>query len=1610
MQKLLTFLLCALVSSTVYSQCSDFGISANKTTICAPELVNFKVVNPIDSCSYEWDLGKGWVTGSQTAIALYNTPSTVDIKVRISLPDGSVCNVVEADMITVRAKPQPQIEALSYKLCEGPGELEFTDITPNSVTRNWIIDGTNYNDAASTIKHKFTSLGAKSISLVVTDSFGCQGVLQQIDTIQVYKKENIDFSANITLGCVPQEVELSLANEPDASFDPIYHWTLPGGELDSFKGRTPSALNYTTTGKHHVKLRVELNNGCSYERQKEEYLMFGKPIDLALKFGKTELCKNSPLLMKLSNNASIGHTQWSFKGIAHSSKAINPLKHELYPQETGSLKVTIKNTNNGCISTATFKKEIKVKEVKAAFNSKDHFHCLIPHTVHLDNKSKKMDADSLSYIWNIYKKDVLIHTSTNLDDSATFNTLPASYDVELIAIGNNGCKDTAFKKNFIYQDTMDAQFRAIPQIGCIGQEILYRNNTKSSTFMEEDEFSWTFYNLDGSVYDTSSLRDPSVIYYDTGFYSTELIGFNSLGCTDTFELEAVQIINPKVDFAVTDSILCLGDSFGIISNTSPILNGMTHEYTLTHNSTGVSKKYSGTMVECTPWEAGEYVLYYDFQIKDACLHKRELRIYVNGIDGDIVVDSMQACAPFLVEPRFELQSNYHYGSPDASLSYNWSVDPDAGATISDYQTVLPEITINQDGFYNLSVNIENSSQCKASFNLEDLQVGVIAKLHIADNRICLGDTLRVENLSQNAHTRYRYELANGADFNIFDLGTQEGILLADSGQYVLNLIAEKDGLCADTASLPFELIQVVADFASTDTFLRCAPVYVQFENQSVNYDSLFWDFGDGKTSASTENSAGTIYENNSTETDGFDVQLIATNSQGCRDTVLKKDYVIVSGPKPEFAMENYTACHSAEVLFTDLTKGASYAVIDYADGSPLDSSISAHVYNKLNNDLVETFYPTIYASDDNGCVAKYVSDIPVTLYAKPLAEFQLPDLTTACVPFELEVQNESKNVIEQQWILNKSQKATTVGMKHTFSAHGTYELQLTTSNEFGCSDSLSRTFQIHGLPTFDIETEDTLCLHKRLNFRSLVSPDPIVQTQDLQLEWNFGQEGDPDNIQQTEEAQFVYQTAGAKNVQLKLSSIYGCKDSITTSFKLRGSEELEKPVLNYLSFEQAYDLELKHEKSTDDYFAAYRYERSDGLTFLNTSQNKERWTNSFDSKPDSAYCYDINLQDQCGLDGPKSRKHCFIYLEVSSTHDFNNELNWTPYKGWDAVASYTIFRREKSEDPFESIATVDGNVLHYTDKGLCDKSYEYYVQALNAVKGEKSNSFKVAHRPATSLNNTLNDIAIASVSNDQQIEVKWNSSEFEHFDHFVLNKYESTTSDLVNSIILYDTSYIDYDVQTNEYSYIYTVQEVDGCGMINDPGRMGKTMLLRADYNNENHQSFLDWSAYEEWENGVKEYLISLYSENGDEIIGNVQGNTQFIDPEYHVTLNGSYCYRIIAVSHTGDSSYSNVACIQGDPISYIPNAFSPNGDGLNDRFRPISRFVDHQAQDVLGFRMEIYNSWGELIFRTNDLINGWDGTYKGVSCQQGAYVYLIDYKGVNGRRYNHKGTVTIIR
>jgi len=115
------------------------------------------------------------------------------------------------------------------------------------------------------------------------------------------------------------------------------------------------------------------------------------------------------------------------------------------------------------------------------------------------------------------------------------------------------------------------------------------------------------------------------------------------------------------------------------------------------------------------------------------------------------------------------------------------------------------------------------------------------------------------------------------------------------------------------------------------------------------------------------------------------------------------------------------------------------------------------------------------------------------------------------------------------------------------------------------------------------------------------------------------------------------------------------------------------------------------------------------------------------------------------------------------------------------------------------------------------------------------------------------------------------------------------------------------------------------------------------------------------------------------------------------------YVYTVSYTDANGCSA-SDAVHIHYDPIIYVPNAFTPDGNMANGEFFAV-------ASNVRDFRMDIFDRWGELIYTGDAASKSWDGTYKDLPCPDGVYVWKIRYRSYTSMEFQELvGHVTLLR
>jgi gliding motility-associated-like protein len=101
--------------------------------------------------------------------------------------------------------------------------------------------------------------------------------------------------------------------------------------------------------------------------------------------------------------------------------------------------------------------------------------------------------------------------------------------------------------------------------------------------------------------------------------------------------------------------------------------------------------------------------------------------------------------------------------------------------------------------------------------------------------------------------------------------------------------------------------------------------------------------------------------------------------------------------------------------------------------------------------------------------------------------------------------------------------------------------------------------------------------------------------------------------------------------------------------------------------------------------------------------------------------------------------------------------------------------------------------------------------------------------------------------------------------------------------------------------------------------------------------------------------------------------------------------------------SASDQVTISFDPIIYVPNTFTPDGNEFNNGFQVI-------ANNITSFEMSIFNRWGERIYVMNNSYDYWDGSYNGLPCQDGTYTWKLTYVDFKDQSYSIAGHINLLR
>jgi gliding motility-associated-like protein len=1623
--------------SQLRGQCGTAFMSSDDTTVCIPHIVKFKMNRFPVGTTFEWDLGSGYVNSDSTYTKLFGTAGNYNVRIKLKYLDGSTCIMDYANFIKAKAAPVPDYSISKNVICKYNDSVVITDLSPKSVSRDWLVDNTLYSNGPKSLKTYFHAPGGfKYFTIFMKDSFGCEGKKTFDNVLYVSDSISVDFAADKLDGCTPKAVNFDNLTDTLGQEIASWKWSFPGSSPSSSGKYEPRNIIYNIRDTFDVSLIVTTKRGCVYQHEKKDYLRFADSIILNTTFSKTTLCGRDKLQINLTNSRSaLPDVQLSPK--SYTKTAITPKSYSVKFDNFGKYSVYVSDEVNGCKSEKTYKDAITVNGPIARIFVRDAYTCLRPDSMRVVDSSYLNTGVGKTLKWDLYNdNDLNTSLQTGTASNMKFNmTQYGTYTVRLIVTGNNGCVDTAIKKSALDVKKVVPSFGYNPAPACPKEQIQINNTTPYGTSKIGNRYRWTFYNINGStVYKRDTVAHPTISYNDSGKYNVKLVVFNNLGCKDSFTfVKKIIIARPTPKFVISDTNVCYKTLVSLKARytDSSFYTSYIHQWVFQHKDSASQKfEYGGDSVVINVPPGLYNIRYTRYSSRITCFDTFRLasKIRVSGANYSTVIAPPKGCNPFTSNLRAKLLNNYNFKNNSIDpIKTLWSNLVDTNYVVIRQKTINPtNAYVKKPGKFSFGFAFQHPSGCNDSFTLGTLVSGVVSSYVPNNNQFyaCVGRPLKIFNNSDPDAVAFKWfikDSTSGFSFLPTDTSKNARVLFTKSGTFRLGLIAIGKGNCNDTSINTLYVNDIRARFTSTDTLNYCAPIIARIS--AVTHPAIYnykWYLGDGDSVVNNLSTFGHLYKAN-TGPQGSDVKLIVSG-YGCNDTLDKKGFIKVIGPIPKFHLTNNTGCETLNVRFVNESKYYRRFFLEYGDGSVLDSiNFNKHAYQIYDRSLPsQKFKPVLSVIDTFGCFVQYQQD-SVIVFKSPEANFSV-NQDTGCASLSVNFRNLTVGGISYKWDFDANGiiDNATFSPRYTYPA-GDFAPVLIAKSNNGCEDTARNIVFIKSYAAPDVKfttDQDTICYNGTIKFTANNSPSNSDITNWL---WDFG---DSYSFRDTSTAQnpsFTFKKIFLSQVSLLVTDKHNCTDTFDKFIYVNDTIGPGSSPINYATVSQNADIDINWSKSGFKAFKGYDlFNDNSAYTLIYTTPNINDTTYKVKAASGvnvnaARYCYVIKTKDKCNNLGGETFPHCTMFLQVSDTAVNDLILDWLSYDGWGAgkVARYRIYRSENGG----AFKLYDSTTqTSYRDTKLCQKNYCYYVEALQRGGRWTSRSNTVCKVPKYILPSQPVDAVRTTVLPDGRTYTQWEPYTFaKNIDkYYVARSYAGSSEDAYYAT-LDSTGFIDNDkfLETNRLSYTYTVRVSDHCKAESPKSKVNSTMLLSG--KSEGYVAKINWSRYDKWHSGIKQYEVYVRENKTFKLAGTIDSTKKLYEFDFlDVALDDSICFKIKAIKDTSIlvESTSNMLCLISDAQIWVPNAFSPNNDGYNDVFIPSSILIfNNTGNPILDYQLEVYNRWGELVFLSNDSKKGWDGSYMGKICEPGNYVYKVRALALDGvTAFNLDGVLNLLR
>jgi len=1407
-----------------------------------------------------------------------------------------------------------------------PLVANFQDQSTGNPT-SWLWDFGN--GATSTLQNPSTTYfnpGTYTVRLTVTNANG-SNTLTRTDYITIYGKPSVNFTVNDSTACFPHRAQFTDLSTP-ATGTTNSAWLWDFGDGTQSTQQNPLHV-YTASGNYTVTLKVTNDKGCFSVRTKTAYIQVASGASANFSNTQPMVCQ-PPFNVSFTNNSSGPGTLTYFWDFGDGNTSTQQSPNHTYTS-TGNYTVTMAVTStNGCSDTLRRVNLFSFQNTSTSFTAPDSI--CVNSVVSFNNASTPTPTSSA---WDFGDGT----NSTQINPSKIYTTV-GTYTVLLV--NNYGyCSDSATRTIKVLPRPV-ANFNATNTTKC--QPTLTVNFQNLST----NAISWNWDFGDGN---TSTQQNPSHTYTNYGTFNVTLIVTNTSGCTDTLRRNGlVQIIRPQITIPSLPQQGCIPYTISPVANITTLDAVTSYLWDFGDGNTSTQQNPTNTYTA-----QGTYTVTLTITTSTGCTETLTLPGAVRvGRKPNVNFTAVP-------NPVCAFQSVQFTDLTNEGDQWLWLFGD--GGTSSQQN---PLYQYSDTGLFDVTLFVTNNG-CRDSLLITDF-IRIKPPIARFGYRNNCGNPMQFNFIDSSiGATSWFWEFVDGTTSTL-----QNPVhVFSALGTYNVKLTVGND-TCSHSFTRVIRVIDEMPDIVA-DRVTACRIANINFSVPNVFGPNLVlyeWDFGDGSTTTSTGQNISHSYVNSGVYT----VRLITTDIYGCRDTVIKTNYIRVTGPTANFDASNNVGCKNRLVTFTDLSQSDGISNIvrwkfDFGDGMTQTYTSGGpftHLYANAG-----IFDVKLVVTDASGCSDSLLTQQRV-ITTDPVPDFIASD-TLTCPGRTVTFTNNSNAInYTSSWSFGDGNTSTANSPSNVYTTTGTYTVRLIIRDQYGCSDTLTKPLYIKvDLPAASFTVNDSI---------SACTPFEVQFTNTSQYYvssmWNLG--GGTSTM--TNPIQY-YTIPGVYPIQLVVTSPGGCTDTATGTIRVFDTVGTR---ISYLPLNGCKPLSVDLDAFTNAPMT-YTWDLGDGTIINNDTTSINHIYNFFGD-----FVPKVIMTDPSGCIIPVTGPDTIRI--IGATVDFGLDKTLFCDSGFVRFTDSTTYN--------DSIVRYDWNFGDGVTSNLQNPTHQYNtpgfytvtlsvrtragctdaMQLPNVIKIAESPDISVSGDSIICVNDFIQHLGVFERPDTGMIRWSW---QFPNGNNGSIQnpprqQYITAGTFLVNT----------------------TVIDSDGC-----TDTATKRIIV-------NPLPVITMPSTLTMQSGFPVTIPATYSSNVATWNWQPPATLSCADcpqPIASPKFNTKYTVSVVDSNSCKNTSEIQVIVICKNANVFLPNTFSPNGDGSNDMFYIRGRGLERVKS------LRVFNRWGEIVFEqqnfpVNNPMYGWDGKYKGNKPHPDVYVYQVEVFCENSQIIRFEGNVALIQ